>query len=140
MVDVSESFILKSFVITQTNKMTSIKLIILSMIIIGDPYEGNVISWITPNMNTMIVEDANIIERFLADFHNRTIAITVNNRSAIPDITIEGSGTRGLPSRSEMDVRTDSMYVPIPKIASVLFFILFGSSLHVSLPLAKYVP
>ena len=97
----------------------------LDRTIIGAPYEGNVNSWIIPSIKRTTLEDANMIDTFLADFHRRTVAIIVNSKSASPDIKIRATGTTGLPSRSEADVITDSRYVPMPKIASVLFFISF---------------
>ena len=88
--------------------MKLITLTMLDRIIIGDPYEGNANSWITPSIKRTTLEDANMIDTFLADFHRRTVAIIVNSKSASPDIQIKATGTTGLPSRSEADAMTDS--------------------------------
>lgn len=69
--------------------------------------------------------DANNIDALFASFHRRIIAITINIVVAIPDTTSKAIGATELPSISVADAMTDSMQVPMPKKASVLFFILF---------------
>jgi hypothetical protein len=49
----------------------------------------------------------------------------INIAVAIPDIAIKAIGTTEFPSKSVAEDKTDKIYVPMPKIASVLFFILF---------------
>jgi len=73
----------------------------------------------------MITEEKNIIDKFLASFQRRTVAITTNTIVATPDIPIKKTGVTEFPSRSSADDKTDNMYVTMPKIASILFFILF---------------
>ena len=70
-------------------------------------------------------EDASVIDTPFAPFQRRTNAIIINTAVAIPDIAIKAIGNLKFSSRSVADVITDNMYVPMPKIASVLFFILF---------------
>jgi len=92
--------------------------------IIGFPYEGNVSTCIVVNIKRTIAEEKNI-DKFLAFFQRRTVAITKNIAVTIPDAIIKIPGTVEFPSRSSAEDKTDNMYVPIPKIASILFFILF---------------
>jgi hypothetical protein len=92
---------------------------------IGDPYEGEVISWIAVEIKRIISEDINVIDTFFACFHNLIIANTENIKFAKPDMKITASGKLGLPSISVAEVMTVNMYVTMPYIANVLFFMLF---------------
>jgi len=93
--------------------------------IIGFPYEGNVNTCIVVNIKRTIAEEKNIIDKFLASFQRRTVAITKNIAVTIPDAIIKIPGTVEFPSRSSAEDKTDNIYVIMPKIASILFFILF---------------
>jgi hypothetical protein len=76
-------------------------------------------------MKVKSAEEASVIAKFFASFHRRIVAIIINAAVAIPDIAIKAIGATEFPSKSVADDKTDKMYVTIPKIASVLFFILF---------------
>jgi len=59
--------------------------------IIGDPYEGKVISWATDRTAKLMLDNAYTIDAILADFQRRIIAIMKNRNPAIPDITNESN-------------------------------------------------
>lgn len=71
----------------------------------------------------MIVIDTNNIDEIFEIFHKRIGAIIKKTIIAIPAINIKPIGATEFPSKSVADDKTDKRYVPMPKIARVLFFI-----------------
>ena len=69
--------------------------------------------------------EGSIIAKIFVSFHRRIVAKTININVAIPDIVTKVIGTTEAPSKFSADDKTDKIYVPIPKIARVLLFILF---------------
>lgn len=107
-------------------KIFAIKLTVLAIfnrIIIELPYGGKVNVATTVSTKRMSVEDANIIDSHFVSFQRRIVAIMINTKVAIPDITTKTTGAVEFPSRSEADDKTDNIYATIPKIASDLFSI-----------------
>lgn len=66
----------------------------------GLPYEVETIIWVTDNTKRTIADDRRIIDKVLASFHKRIVAVTINTIVAIPDITINAFGAAELPCKS----------------------------------------
>ena len=75
------------------------------------------------NTKRISTEERNVIAKILTSFHRRIVVKTINISVASPDIATKASGATRAPSKFSADDKTDNMYTPIPKIASILFFI-----------------
>lgn len=89
----------------------------------GLPYDNGVKIWVVVKTKEIIAEDANTIDRFLAPLCKRTVAKATNAIVATPDTITRAMGAAGTPSKFSADAKTAKMYVPIPRIASILLFI-----------------
>ena len=116
-------FHLKKFYYYPNKYKKLITLVTFNKIIIRLPFGGETAPLITENINRITVEDASAIDTPFASFQRRTTAIMINTAVAIPDIAIKIIGAVEFPFKSSADDKTDKIYVPMPKIASILSFI-----------------